>query len=404
MKRRIILLSVLAAGTWLSLCSATPGERQDGRAQSTRGMAENLMRAHKPQLEYDSTFTRKAFRTWQKDMKAAMSRLMRHPAAQAAPPVMVKSVKRDGYRIERWESYPLPQSVVPFYVLIPDGVDAAHPVPAALCIPGFGQTKELLAGERQGNYELEGTPDSVVRKAAMALHYVREGLVAVAVDNPSCGELSDEGYPDYVTSSRFLLEVGWSYLGLASWQDRVILEQMKKLPYVRTDRIIASGFSLGTEPMMVLGLLDPSIYGFVYNDFMCRTRERALVMNKKDAYGARPFPNNIEHLIPEFLLYFDFPDIVAALAPRPVICTEGGMDRDFNIIAGAYKKAGAGENFEYHHYAKYANPEMRLPLDTLPSGIDRTEFFRLVNCDSPSHYLKTEWILPWLRKQLNLTN
>lgn len=91
---------------------------------------------------------------------------------------------------------------------------------------------------------------------------------------------------------------------------------------------------------------------------------------------------------------------MAALAPRPVICTEGGMDRDFDIIAKAFAKAGAPENFEYHHYAKYADPAMRQYLDSLPSGIDRTEFFRLVNCDSPRHYLKLEWILPWLRKRI----
>lgn len=291
--------------------------------------------------------------------------------------------------------------MVPFYVLIPDGVDAANPAPAVLCVPGFGQTKELLAGERAGNFTLQGEPDSVMRKSAMALHFVKQGLVAVAVDNPCCGELSDGGYADYVTSSRFLLELGWSYLGLASWQDKVVLEWMKTQPEIKKNRLIVSGFSLGTEPLMVLGLMDDSIYAFVYNDFLCRTRERALVMNKRDSNGARHFPNNIEHLIPEFLTVFDFPDIVAALAPRPVICTEGGMDRDFKIIAKAFDIAGAPEAFEYHHYAKYADPASRQYLDELPSGLDRSEFFRLANVDSPNHYFKIEWIMPWLRRLLD---
>lgn len=390
----------MLCGVAMSLSAVTPSTRADGRALSTRGTAEHLMETRTPSLQLDTTINAEQFALWKQAMTAAMDSLMRHPQAQDAAPVMVKSVRRDGYRIEKWESYPLPGSVIPFYVLIPDGVDAAHPAPAALCIPGFGQTKELLAGERAGNFNLEAEPDSVVRQAAMALHYVREGLVAVAVDNPSFGELSDNGVADFLVSSRFLLEVGWSYLGLTSWQDRVILEWMKEQPIVRNDRIIVSGFSLGTEPMMVLGLLDDSIYAFVYNDFLCRTRERALVMNKPDAKGARPFPNSDEHLIPEFLTHFDFPDIVAALAPRPVICTEGGMDRDFGIIAKAFEIAGAPENFEYHHYAKYADPASRKQLNELPSGIDRTEFFELVNCDSPNHYLKLEWILPWLRQRI----
>lgn len=400
MIKRLLLTAFLTLTAVIPIVAVTSVPRPDGRATSTRGLAENLMRFRRPVHEFDTTFTPEQYASWKKGLKQAMKRLMRHPESQDAEPKKICSAQRDGYRIEKWESYPLPASVVSFYLLIPDGVDETHPVPAALCIPGFGQTKELLAEERAGNYTLEGAPDSITRQAAMALHYVREGIVTVAVDNPSCGELSDNGYPDYATSSRFLLETGWSYLGLASWQDKVILDWMKTQPFIRPDRIIASGFSLGTEPLMVLGALDDSIYAFVYNDFLCRTRERALVMNKPDAKGNRPFPNGDEHLIPEFLTLFDFPDIVAALAPRPVICTEGGMDRDFDIIAKAFAKAGVPENFEYHHYAKYADPAMRQYLDSLPSGIDRTEFFRLVNCDSPRHYLKLEWILPWLRKRI----
>lgn len=386
-----LLATILLAAVALSVTA---------RDTSTRAMAEGLMRRNPPALQYDPSMPADSFAAWRAEMGEAMTRLMRHPEAPAAEPVKVGEARRDGYRIERWESYPLEDAVVGYYVLIPDGVDGSNPAPAAICIPGFGQTKELLAGERAGNYTLEGEADSVVRQAAMALHFVREGLVAVAVDNPSCGELSDGGYADYVASSRFLLEAGWSWLGLASWQDRVILEWMKGRPEIRPDRIIASGFSLGTEPMMVLGLMDPTIYAFVYNDFLCRTRERALTMNARAENGSRDYPNNIEHLIPEFLMTFDFPDIVCAFAPRPTICTEGGMDRDFDIIAGAYEKAGARDAFEYHHYAKYADPSTRQPLEAMPEGVTRDEFFRLANVDPPHHYFKTEHILPWLRRLL----
>ena len=95
-----------------------------------------------------------------------------------------------------------------------------------------------------------------MRKNAMALRYVKKGLVAVAVDNPSCGELSDNGYFDYLNTSRILLEVGWSYLGLTAWQDWNILNWMKAQSYIDKERVIISGFSLGTEPLMVLGVLD----------------------------------------------------------------------------------------------------------------------------------------------------
>ena len=393
MKKMLLTLSLAA----LSVCDIA------GASISTRSAVESMMRRNVPSLQVDTTVSPSEFASWQDSMRVAMTRLMRHPASQVAPPRKIGEARRSGYRIERWESYPLEDYTVAFYMLVPDGVDASKPAPAALCIPGFGQTKELLAGERQGNFTLEGEADPDEKIAAMARILAREGMVAVAVDNPSCGELSDNGYFDYLASSRFLLELGWSYLGLASWQDRVILDWMKSRPEIDADRIIISGFSLGTEPMMVLGVMDPSIHAFVYNDFMCRTRERALVMNKPDDKGARPFPNSIEHLIPEFLTLFDFPDIVAALAPRPVICTEGGMDRDFGIISKAYSLAGAPGAFRFHHYAMFEDESMRQPLDTLPSGIDRATFFRLANVDPPHHYFKAEHVLPWL-KELNLIN
>ena len=75
---------------------------------------------------------------------------------------------------------------------------------------------------------------------------------------------------------------------------------MKCQPFIRKDRIVVSGFSLGTEPLMVLGVMDPSIYAFVFNDFLCQTQERAIVMTEPDQRGRRPFPNSIRHLTPDF--------------------------------------------------------------------------------------------------------
>ncbi len=355
-----------------------------GQVTSTRSVAESLMKRSLPRLNFDPTkMPADSFPRWQADMSLAMARLMKHPAAQVKAPEKVEKTTHKGYRMERWLSYPMEGAVVPFVVLIPDGVDAEHPAPGVMCIPGSGQTIRNLTSD-----------------GGMARLYVDQGLVAVAVENPSGGELADNGNFDYVSSARFLLEAGWSWLGLASWQDKVILDWMITSPEIWPDRIILSGFSLGTEPMMAMGLLDKDVYAFVYNDFLCRTRERALTMNKPDANGVREYPNSIRHLIPGFLMEFDFPDIVAALAPRPVICTEGGMDRDFNIIKEAYRLAGADGNFTFFHYRKYADPASRVQLAEMPSGIDRNEYFRYANVDAPSHYFKAEHVIPWLHSLL----
>lgn len=373
-------------------------DSEDINSTSTFHSIKSLTAQNKPRLTVDTTYNKEQLVEWRLEMKDAMKTLMQHPEKEFREPVKIADAQREGYKIEKWQSYPLPDSKVNFYVLIPDGVDENNPAKGGvLCIPGFGQTKELVAGEELGHYNLE-KPDSVLRKAAMAKHYVDKGLVAIAVDNPSFGELSNNGHNDYLYTSRLLLEEGWSYLGLASWQDKVILDWMKKQSYLDNEKIIVSGFSLGTEPLMVLGLLDDDIYGFVYNDFLCRTRERILVMDKPGKDGVMNFPNSIEHLIPGFLLEFDFPDIVAALSPKPVICTEGGLDRDFQIIQKIYEISEFPEAFEFHHYEKYKDPSDRIMKDKteLPGKLERDEFFKLVNVDPSNHYFKLEFVMPWI--------
>lgn len=398
------LLALCATCVALSASPADPFDKAIDTPPHTSSLSavRALMREKQPRLQFSADMPADSMTAWQQHMSEAMARLMRHPDVTTPQPTLVSSTPREGYTVERWLTYPLPDAVVPVFVLVPDGVSATNPARgAALCIPGFGGTKELLAGEAPGNYDLSAPrPDGPAPKQAMARQFAEQGLVAVAVDNVSAGELSDNGHFDYLNTSRHLLELGWSYLGLCSWQDKVVLDWLKTRPDVPADRIIVSGFSLGTEPMMALGLLDPDIYAFVYNDFLCRTRERILAMTAPDAQGRRQFPNNIEHLIPEFLTEFDFPDIVAALAPRPVICTEGGLDRDFAIIKSAYAKAGAPDAFEYRHYEMYAPDSCRMEVDVVPAGIDRDTFFRICNVDPPHHYFKTEHVIPWLNKIL----
>ena len=79
---------------------------------------------------------------------------------------------------------------------------------------------------------------------------------------------------------------------------------------------------------------------------------------------------------------------MAALAPRPVICTEGGLDRDFQLISAAYRTAGAPDHFQYRHQPRFADPAQRWHGEHLPAGLDRDAFFRLANVDPSNHFFK----------------
>lgn len=381
-------------------------DRADGRFLSSRAVAHQLMKAKVPSFSFRPSMQKEDFPAWRANVRESMKRIMKHPVFQNLPqPVKVSTVQRDGYRVEKWESYPLPECVVPFLVLIPDGADTSKPLPATLCIPGWGGTKEELAGEPQLYRPDKPTTNS---RNAMAYQYVKAGLIAVAVDNPGSGELSDLEVKagsyvyDFKNFARVLLELGWNYLGYSSYTSQHILNWMKQVPYINKDRLIVSGFSFGTEPLMALGAMDESIYAFVYNDFLCRTRERILVLTMPNEKGFRGFLNDISHLIPEFLTNFDFPDVVASLAPRPVICTEGGLDRDLKLVAKAFELSGHPENFTYYHYKELQDPSKRKDLQEVPEGVDLDTYFELVNVQPKNHYFKSEYIIPWIKNLLGL--
>ena len=382
-------------------------ERSDGRYLSSRGVVHGMLKGIRPRYAFRPDMTTEELKKWQVELREAMREIMCFPVVADQPvPKKIGEVQREGYRVEKWEAYPLQECVVPYLVLIPDGVDKDHPAPTVLCIPGSGETKETSAGEPELNPKF--AEEEPQERWIIALPYVKEGCVAVVVDNAGAGELSDlEGYTiapayRYDAVARYLLELGWSYLGYNAFIHKYVLDWVKEQPIVNQNRIVICGFSLGTESLMVMGVLDPDIYAFVYNDFLCRTLERAIVMTEPDKNGIRPFPNSIRHLIPRFWCNFDFPDIVASLAPRPVLFTEGGLDRDLNLVRKAYEIAGRPENVEIHFYPKYAAPKDRkmLGIDSLPEGINRKTYFDLVNVDDPMHDIKAALMIPWIQKYL----
>lgn len=363
---------------------------------STLQTVRKMMQRREPALQFNPDMNAGQLKQWQHSVTDTMNRLMRHPAAQFRQPELVARKQRDGYSIERWLTYPLEDAVVPMLVLVPDNASAANQLPGVLCIPGWGQSKEFICGERDNNYSLDGDPDSIIHNGSMALHMVRNGLIAAVVDNPSFGELSHEGHSDYLLTSRYLLEGGWSYLGLMSWQARVALDHLRHRPDVNPERLVVSGFSLGTEPLMVVGALEPDVFAFVYSDIFCRTRERILHADKPDDKGIHHFPNTEEHLIPEFLNNFDFPDLVANLAPRHLICTEGGMDRDFGLVKKAYTTLGAPENFTFLTYYPERHPAT--PVEKVPYGLSLSEYYEYLV--TAPHYFKAEVVMPWLLEVL----
>lgn len=376
-------------------------DRPDGRYMSGRGFTQYLMKHTQPRLRFDPGFSATRREAWQLELRMKMGELMEFPPIVEQPrPKKLATTLREGYRVEKWESYPEPGSVVPFLILVPDGVDANNPAPAVMCFPGSTRSKEGTAGEPELHPRFRKPRHEEPNK--MGSQYARAGFVS----NPGVAETSDLERlgmaPNYDRNafSAQLLELGRHYLGLSVFQKMDILRWLKNQPFVDRKRIALSGHSLGTEPLMVMGVLDPEIAAFVFNDFLSPTLQRGIVNTKPDERGRRPPMNWIGHRVPGIWKWFDFPDIVASLAPRPLIVTEGGPTHALDTVRASYRMVGAEEQLAIHYYPKYGDPSARHDGEPIPEGLNQSDWFGYANVDAPEHYFKGHLSVPWLAEVL----
>jgi len=368
-------------------------DRDDGRFLSTAGFMHAYMKRMQPKLAFDPAMEPGDFPAWRGAVREKLSELMRFPEdvpAQPEPKLLWEE-PRDGYALQKWEAYPEPLSVVPFLVLVPDGVSAQSPAPAALCFPGSANSKEGLAAEP----ELPDMPPPRPHwdENRMAYFYAQQGIVAVAVDNPGTREESDAIRPERYEISMNGIWIGRPYECISVSQKMSILAWLKRQPHVDATRIATSGHSLGAKPALLMAVLDPTIKAVVWNDFCSNWRMRAVVENLGRT--------SIHQYIPDLHEWFDYTDLLASLAPRPLAITEGGRTRDIERIHDAYRILGVEDQMAVTYYPKYATPDKR-PYDDvdMPDGLTPEEYFDYANVDVPAHCFKADAAVPWLASVL----
>jgi dienelactone hydrolase len=197
---------------------------------------------------------------------------------------------------------------VPAYLLIP--VKRNGKGPAVLCLH---QTIAIGKGEPVGLGSRENM--------RYAVHLVERGYVTLAPDYPSFGEYKyDFARSPYASGSM-----------KAIWNNMRAIDLLQSLPEVDPERIGCIGHSLGGHNTMFTAAFDTRIKALVSN---CGFTSAPKYKNgnlkgwSSDRYSPRIA--SVYGLKPE-KLPFDFPEVVAAFAPRPFLASAPLHDDNFEV-------------------------------------------------------------------------
>lgn len=222
------------------------------------------------------------------------------------------------------------EQVVTAYLFLPPGDDK---LPAILCLH---QTIGIGKGEPAG---LGGNPN-----LHYALHLAQRGYIALAPDYPSFGDYKYD----------FDQKYGYKSGSMKAIYDNVrAIDLLVSLPRVDADRIGCIGHSLGGHNTIFTAVHDTRIKAAVSNCGF--TRFHKYYHGKLAGWtSARYMPliaseySNNPDKVP-----FDFPELIAALAPRAFLASSPIKDSNFEVsgvkdtIASAkpiFKLLGAEEN------------------------------------------------------------
>ena len=380
-------------------------QRPDGRLTSSLAAHMEQMRRTKPLLALPNEISPEEFPVWKKNVCEKIRELLLMPEFTEQPePVRLSRVQRDGYAVEKWELYPDPISVVPFLVLIPDGVDRTHPAPGVICIPGSINRKEFIYGEtliERPDCRFEKYPE----RNRMAKYMAEHGMVAFAFDNPETAEcaLDIEREGDYGSYSRSqmcfgYIQSGLCYAGISVFQKLCCIRFMKTLPFIDSSRIAVSSHSLGSLPALFLGLLSDDVKAVVFNDFVCDPRERYMSITVESENRMTQNTGNW-HEIPGLWKWFSHQDLLAALAPKYLACNEGGAERYLDTVRHGYALAGVPDRLQISEYPKYADVTNRTHPEALPKyRLSEEAYFEHCYVDAADHSFREEPSIRFLKK------
>ncbi|WMC91944.1 alpha/beta hydrolase family protein [Kineothrix sp. MB12-C1] len=237
--------------------------------------------------------------------------------------------KEKGYIRKKYMMETLPSVWMPFYMLVPDGIDKEHPGKAMIAIPAHGANKNTIAGVGETKEEKEKIQK--FPKEAYGLSFVKKGYVVFCPDPPGYGErvepmpsedktfLPEKERTSLDCSCKDLAQTaeafGLSLTALEIWDLIKLLDFMCRAEEVDKEHIGCGGFSGGGQYTMWLAALDNRIRLAVVSGYVHGYYDSILECHLCPCNYA-----------PGLWKLGDISDICALIAPRPLFIENGISD------------------------------------------------------------------------------
>ena len=274
-----------------------------------------------PCLPYGAT-TREEWTAWRRQLRTAVqAHLGTLPPPLALAPRLSAQGRFAGdiaYRygeVETAEGF-----IVPFLVLVPPGVTAA--TPGVLCLHGHGDGMNPLVGLDAAGQPLDGEYEHT-----FALEACRRGFVVLTFDLLGFGRRRDFAYNAQFAEnscnspSKIALHLGATMLGLRVSDARRMLALLGMQPEVDAERLGVVGISGGGAVAFFTTLLDDRVRAATISGYF----------NRFSAF--MQVPHCVDNFVPGLATVAEMPDMACAIAPRPLLISQGTRDPIFPIAA-----------------------------------------------------------------------
>ncbi len=203
-------------------------------------------------------------------------------------------ITRSGYGIEKLIYETEPGITVPALLFVPD--TGASRKPAILYVHGRGKSA--------------AAPDAAQLVAAgfVVLAIDQRGAGETAFSTPDLGSDFPRWFGDYASAMRALL-IGRTLVGMRAADIVRAADLLAADPRVAADRIYGFGRDAGAVPLLHAAAFDPRIKKLALE---------GMLLSYESVVNNRIHRNVFENVIPGVLRHYDLPDLVAAVAPRPV--------------------------------------------------------------------------------------